>query len=94
MGMDNTQTPPAAGANATYQIVVIQCGEESVVYETHKKRSAQIAYIKMVARGSLVRVRINGKLLLIWEAEKWCNRKQFMWAAYKYNNIQMEEFKK
>lgn len=67
-----------------YEIVSIQCGIETVLMETSFKDEAQEYYIMCVARGGLPRVRINGRTLLIWEAEAWSSRADKKYIANKY----------
>lgn len=53
-----------------YQITVINCGVEHVLVETSSKKKAMKEYTKLVRSGGLVRVRINGNMLKILDADK------------------------
>ena len=52
-----------------YEIVSITAGVECVILETNSLRKAQSAYSKLTDDGALVRVRVNGRILKIYQAE-------------------------
>ena len=53
-----------------YEIVSITAGVESVILDTNSLKKAQNTYSKLTDDGALVRVRVNGSILKIYQAEK------------------------
>ena len=53
-----------------YEIVSITAGVERMMLETNSLRKAQSAYSKLTDDGALVRVKVNGRILKIYQAEK------------------------
>ena len=53
-----------------YEIVSITAGVECVMLETNSLKKAQSTYSKLTDDGALVRVKVNGRILKIDQAEK------------------------
>lgn len=54
-----------------YEIVLINLGELTVLYDTYSLRELSVQYTHMMERGhKLVRVRVDGELLTIHESDK------------------------
>lgn len=53
-----------------YEIVSITAGVECVMLETSSIVKAQNAYRDLIIGGALVRVRVNGRMLKIYEADR------------------------
>lgn len=53
-----------------YQIVAITAGRETLIAETNDMKCAKRIYTDKVSQGSHVRVKVNGRMLRIFEADK------------------------
>lgn len=53
-----------------YEIVSITAGVERVMLETSSIVKAQNVYRELIIGGALVRVRVNGRMLKIYEADR------------------------
>jgi hypothetical protein len=53
-----------------YQIVAITAGYETLIAETDDTKRAKRIYTDKVSQGSHIRVRVNGRMLRIFEADK------------------------
>ena len=53
-----------------YEIVCITAGVESVILDTNSLKKAQSTYSKLTDDGALVRVKVNGRIMKIYQAEK------------------------
>ena len=62
-----------------FQVIEIQMGHEYLAFETDDEDKAKDCYINLVTCGGYPRVRIDGRLLLISEAESWSAEGQKKW---------------
>lgn len=75
-----------------YQIVAITSGHETLIAETDDMKRAKRIYTDKVSLGSHVRVKVNGRMLRIFEADKQfiTNNKHNMLGGKGYDLVRCE----